>query len=497
MLAQKFAVSYISKIVVQIVQMATSLVVARLVGPGVLGTLAYGLAFASMFSVISDLGIGSVHMRILSERKEDEKDCNSTFLTLKIILIFTYVVMTLLFFFYKKYVQKSGFESNDQETVVLIYIGITITTQFFNFFSSFWAAKLEQVKQDLPIIIQTVVYQLLRIVLALLGYKAVELAVGNFFAVLIVIPLYFWLGRDIKLGSFKWSIAKKYIGLSIPLIIILFSQVVIYSLDKIYLQSQTDLKILGNYSAGLALASFIKTIENSLGLLFFPLFSRYITENQVDKVVDVIRKYEKINFFLIMPLVLIASITSRELILITYGNKFNLASDVFSFAILSFFVSTVTLPYANILTGLGKFKESSIIWLSSVFIFVILAYVLVDKNNFNLSAKGMAMSILGTNLFLLFTYLFYIKKIASFKIRLLTQRSLIVFNLSFFALVFLAYSLMPKINTLLTILLGLPVFLLCLVLMWVFKLVEKEDLIILKNLVNPKKMNNYIKSELK
>jgi len=497
LLAQKFAVGYISKIVVQCVQMATSLIVARLVGPGVLGTLAYGLAFASMFSFISDLGIGSAHIRILSEGKENENDCNCTFLSLKSFLMFTYVVFTLLIFYYKKYLQKSGFESNDQEIVVLIYIVIIFVSQLFTFFSSYWAAKTEQIKQDLPTLIQTLVYQILRVALALFGYKAVELALGNLFAVLIVIPLYFWLGRNIKLGMFKWSIAKKYIGLSIPLILILFSQVVIYSFDKIYLQSQTNLKILGNYSAGLTLASFIKTIEGSLGLLFFPLFSRYITENQIDIVNDIIKKYEKINFFLIMPMVLIASITSRELILITYGNKFNFASDVFAFAIISFFISTITLPYANILTGLGKFKESSIIWISSGFIFLTLAYILVHKNNFNLAAKGMAIAILGTNLFLLLTYLLYLKKVSPFKIRLVTQRSLVVFNLSFFALVFLAYSLLPKINTLLTISFVVPILLLYLILVWLFKLVEVNDLRMLKNLVNPKRMKNYIKSELK
>lgn len=477
--------------------MATSLIVARLVGPSVLGTLAYGLAFASMFSVISDLGIGNAHIRIISEGKENENDCNRIFLSIKSILIFTYTIITLLFFFYKKYVGESGFESFEQEVVVLIYIGINFITQFLNFFSTYWAAKIEQIKQDLPTLIQTLFYQLLRVVLALLGYKAIELAMGNLFAVLIVTPLYLWLGRNIKLGKFKWSIAKKYIGLSIPLIIILFSQVVIYSIDKIYLQSQTDLKTLGNYSAGLTLASFLKTIENSLGLLFFPLFSRYITENQIDKVVAIIIKYEKINFFLIMPLVLIASITSRELILITYGNKFNLASDVFTFAIISFFVSTITLPYANVLTGLGKFKESSIIWLASAVIFVILAHILVNKNILDLSAKGMALAILGTNLFLLFIYLLYIWKNASFKIRLITQRSLIVFNLIFFSIVFFGYSLLPEMNTFIILSLGVFVFLICISLMWVFKLVDREDLKILKNLVNPKKMSDYIKSELK
>ena len=73
MLTQKLVLSYSSKIVVQLVQMATSLIVARLVGPTVLGTLAFGLAYVSMFSFIMDLGIGSAHIKLISEGQNEKR----------------------------------------------------------------------------------------------------------------------------------------------------------------------------------------------------------------------------------------------------------------------------------------------------------------------------------------------------------------------------------------------------------------------------------------
>ncbi len=52
MLAQKLIVSYFTKIFIQFFSILTTLIVARIVGPEVLGTVAYGLAFAGMFKMI-------------------------------------------------------------------------------------------------------------------------------------------------------------------------------------------------------------------------------------------------------------------------------------------------------------------------------------------------------------------------------------------------------------------------------------------------------------
>jgi O-antigen/teichoic acid export membrane protein len=64
MLTQKLVLSYSTKIAIQFIQMVASFIVARIVGPGVMGTIAYGLAYVSIFLFISDL----VHIKFISER---------------------------------------------------------------------------------------------------------------------------------------------------------------------------------------------------------------------------------------------------------------------------------------------------------------------------------------------------------------------------------------------------------------------------------------------
>lgn len=68
MLAQKLILGYDSKIVIQFIQIAAGILVAIIAGPTVLGAVAFGLAFVSMFEFLADLGIGTAHIKLISER---------------------------------------------------------------------------------------------------------------------------------------------------------------------------------------------------------------------------------------------------------------------------------------------------------------------------------------------------------------------------------------------------------------------------------------------
>ena len=65
MLAQKLILSYSSKIVVQIIQIIASIVVARIAGPTVLGTVTFGLSYVTIFTFIADLGFGTAYIKSL------------------------------------------------------------------------------------------------------------------------------------------------------------------------------------------------------------------------------------------------------------------------------------------------------------------------------------------------------------------------------------------------------------------------------------------------
>ena len=64
MFTQKLILGYGSKLSIHFIQIAASIVVARIAGPTVLGTVAFGLSFVSMFLFFADLGVGTAHTKL-------------------------------------------------------------------------------------------------------------------------------------------------------------------------------------------------------------------------------------------------------------------------------------------------------------------------------------------------------------------------------------------------------------------------------------------------
>lgn len=481
--------------VTQIIQMATSLIVARLVGPGVIGTLAYGLAFSSMFSFVSDLGAGTAHIKHVSSG-ENEPEYNATYLVIKFGLMSIYLLFTFGAFFYTKYFTETGFETNDQEIVVLVYIVIVLIGQFTAIYSTTWAGRTQQAKQDIPLFIQNLSYQLFKLILALLGFYAIGIAFGNLVAILISIPVYIYLGKDIKFSKTRKSLLLKYFKISFPVTIIGVCQIAISSFDKLYLKSQTDTIMLGNYSAALSLAAFMKVIESSVGMLMFPHISSLLVQKEYDKINDTITKYQRFSFAFILPLVIILSIFSSDVILLTFGNKFNYSSEIFSIIVFAFFVSSLTLPYGNILFGMGKFKESGIMWIVVALVFLVLTYVLVSKSVLDLGGFGISLALLIVNLLLLGICIALVKKYLKEKISTSEGVKIIFFAFLYFGVLLSLVSALNISSIYFTIIVSPFVYLFFVLSANKLKVINKSDLDSIKKILDISKMIAYIKTEV-
>ena len=161
MIAQKLILSYGSRIVIQFIQIAASIVVARIAGPTVLGTIAFGLAFVSIFEFIADMGIGSAHVKLVSEGQDIGK-CISTYFILKSLYTSLFFVVVLVLFLGLKFVFNLKFESTSHEYVIIIMLVAITINQMLNIPIRTFAARTEQAKQTIPEFIRTLIYQILR-----------------------------------------------------------------------------------------------------------------------------------------------------------------------------------------------------------------------------------------------------------------------------------------------------------------------------------------------
>jgi O-antigen/teichoic acid export membrane protein len=491
---QKLILGYSSKIAIQVLQLLGMLIVARLLGPSVMGTVAFGLAFVSMFLFISDFGLGVAHIKLISEG-QDEAKCNGTFVRLKSMLVGLYFVVVLSFYLVQKYIFGVTFESVEHEYVILVYLVITSLGQIYSISTTTFAAKTEQAKQDIPNILQIFVYQILRVVAAFLGYKALAQSLSNLTAVLIVLPVYLYLFRGTPVGKFDKTLAKLYFSLSIPAFIALFTQTVIYSTDRVILQYLTNSEEVGYYSAGLNISQFIKLIESSAGLLFFPFFSKNIAEREYEKLNSSVRKFERFNLSFVLPIVFYIVIFANFVVSIALGNKFIKTPPILAIAILAMFTSIINLPYIDSIAGKGLFKLSATICVFGMLVFLMMSFLLVSPYFFNLKGIGITLSLLTTNIFSGILFMYYTKKELGY-IKILQGKYLLIFGIIYSSIAFFIYQAFSFgfVGNLFASIIffagyfGFALF---------FKIITIEDWKMAIELINFKKMRIYLNSELK
>lgn len=470
------------------------LVVARLLGPNVMGTVAFGLAFVSMFLFISDFGLGTAHMKLISEGR-DEAKCNGTFIRLKGMLVGLYFIVVLSFYLSQKYIFGVTFESVQHEYIILVYLVITSLGQIYTITTTTFAAKTEQAKQDIPNILQVLIYQILRVIAAFLGYKALAQSLSNLTAVLIVLPVYLYLFKGTPVGKFDKSLAKLYFSISIPAFIALFTQTVIYSTDRVILQYLTNSEEVGYYSAGLSISQFIKLIEASAGLLFFPFFSKHITDGEYEKLNSSVRKFERFNLSFILPVVFYIMIFANFVVSIALGNKFIKTPPILAIATLAMFVSIINLPYIDSISGKGLFKLSATICVFGMAVFLIMSFLLVSPYFFDLKGLGITLSLLTTNIFSGILFMYYTKKELGY-IKILQGKFLLIFGIIYSSIAFFIYKaftfgLFGNIIASIIFFAGYFGFAL------LFKIITIEDWKMAMELINMKKMYVYLNSELK
>lgn len=399
MLKQKLILSYSSQIVFQVLQIAASLIVARVAGPTVLGTVAFGTAYVSTLVFIADLGLMVAHIKILSEGR-DEKKCLSTFTVLKLGTTALFVFSVLGFYFTQKYLLNYSFESQTHELVIFISLATITIGQLMYIPRTTFAAKTEQAKIDITNLLQGFILQPSRIVVVLLGFGAIALAFTNLVATLLTVPFLLYLFRDYSLSSFDRDLAKEYISLSIPIILIGMSTSMIYQVDKVLLQFFSNSEQVGYYTAGYKIGGFILLIGKSVRNLFFPLFSKAIAEGNHSYIQDKITRFERFSFIFIMPPVLLVAIFSETIIRLLLGDQYLPSVPVMQFITMAMIIMVVNMPFGSVIDGLGKFKLLAILNTINLLLFVGMIILLISPAAFDMGAKGTAIAILVSNIFI-------------------------------------------------------------------------------------------------
>ncbi|HEY9114845.1 MAG TPA: oligosaccharide flippase family protein [Bacteroidales bacterium] len=494
MLKQKLKTSFISKIFVQFLQMAATIIVARIAGPTVLGTIAFGLAFVGMFGFLNNLGLGSSHVKIMHEGYDKDK-CVGTYTVLAVISKILFLGFAISYYLIQKYVLEFPFESREHEIVILIFIGMI----FFNTFSEIpqanLMAEMEQAKLDIPEIVRNLFLQPARIIVVLLGGLSIALASINLISAVLVIPIYLYFNRNYKIGKFDKKLARRYLKYSAPLLLLAVATTLSNTIDKVLLQYLTNSEIVGYYTAGFRIGGYFLIIGHSAGMLFYPYFSKLIKEKKEKLIKEKIGQYERFIFLFVMPLMIFLAIYSKTIVMVILGDKYIPSIDILTIITLAQFLYLINIPYGNVLTGLGLFKLVAVLNIIFLIIYVVLMVLLVDPRFANLLGTGAAYAFLISRTILVILYVVFAhKKMPIFDFS--SNARFFTFGFISFIVFFLIYTNVVNDSVVLTILFPIAFFVINYIALYLFGWINRNDWDFFLSAIKIKPMIDYIRGEI-
>jgi len=496
MLKQKFIVQYGSMAITQIVGMVAGIIVARLAGPGVMGMVAYGTSYVSLLGFINGI-FGSAHIKLVSEGKEHSK-CMGVYTRLQKICALIYFITVLALFLIHKNILHYPFESREQEWIILIAL-LTYTFELYGQYANvIFTSNLQQAKANLPNFFKTIIFHIGRILIVIVFVKNLALKLYSWHLILAIlfIPVIHKLLKEYPIGKYDNILAKQYFKYGRAILFMsVIDSVTNYS-DKLMLAHFTDTTQLGYYSAASSIGGLILTLAGSAGLIFFPLFSGYISKGDWESVNTKIYQYHEFIILFIFPLICLLAIVGGPILLLILGNKYKPSIIPFQILIFASYISVLGMPYGNIISGMGKFNLLVLINLIRLMVFVVSTILLIAPNMLNLGAVGLATNQIVMNLTRNGLYLHFAKKIGEVHMKSKNNiRHLIIIGWTFLAFLLSIY--FKKILSIWWIIM-VPSYIIPLYLILnITGFMGKEHWKLLLNTLNLKKTLKYTYNEIK
>lgn len=494
MLRQKVIVQYASNFGLRLLGAIGGIFVARYAGVEVMGTLAYALAYVNIFGFVTGI-FGTGHLKLVSEGQPLGK-CMGTFGRLQSASIIFYIILVLSWFLSQKYLFGHQFESKDVEIVIWLYVFMNAIDYILQSVETTYTARLQQVKANLPKVLNALLWNIGRILIAILGYKAITLASWNLLSSLMVLPLIILMLRKLPWGGWDSALAKRYISYSIPVILIVAINAIVGASDKLILKHYTSTTELGYYAAAFVVGGFILQIGSTIGQLFFPLFSKYIANGDWESVRRRIFQYEEFLLVFIFPIVTLLALIAEPIILIMLGKGYSPSITPFSIlAIATFFVIWLQ-PYGNVINGKGLFYMVALIKFLKLLFYIASIFFFLSPQFLGLGSTGLALNQFAVGFFEVILSVIFAYKIGKVRV----QKEILIIFFIILIIGGIGYFSIPMIKPIGQFwwMIFTPIYLGAVYgILFIFGFFGKRNIIQFVEILNLKTLTKYIKQELK
>jgi len=383
-----------SEFVSRLLKLILIIYVARILGATEYGKFTFAIAFVSIFSIFSDMGLSQIATREFAGDPKKEKDLPHL-ISLQSILIFA---SSLLIF------AGSFLITPDPNIRKLIWIlGLVILSESFMGL----ALSFFQARQKMEYMASVKIFESLAVTLAgfyiLFNLPSVfNLSLGYLFgAALTAFSLFFYLFRGgySAILSPEFSVWKEYLRLSWPLALNSLFVTVCTSTDSIMMGYLGQITQTGWYNAAQRVVG-VSLIPISLAsAAFFPALSGFYKESK-EKFQKIWDFYFNSIIFFALPILFGGIALAPRIISFAYGQGYSQSVLAFQILLLMVFINMISTPFSQALIVFNQQKKIFWATLLGAVLNVVLNSVLIPKYSLYGAAGATAAAFFAIFIFL-------------------------------------------------------------------------------------------------
>jgi O-antigen/teichoic acid export membrane protein len=532
MIARKSLLVVIAQFLTRTLGWVGLVVIAKLWGsfaPQALGVIGFAMSFIGVFYIFADLGFGQAHVKKISEGK-DLGTCISTFFTIKIILTSIMAVMALFTIFFLDSILHLGFTDATKQSVVLVFLIYYVLLSIQQIASYTFNGKGEIAKMQITSVFENIVKVPLSIVVALAGVGLIglapvvvwpsvlqplqqflaghpigSLAMAYVFGILSTVIVGFWFLRKNPWKKPSMELGKSYLAFAMPIFLFSIISTISANIDKLMIGYFWTATEVGYYFSLQQILQIILIISVAFNTVLFPVYSGYHSNKDLHKINSTTKLVERyISMVIIAPVVVII-VFANAVISIMLNSAFLPAAPTLVVLTLYAAIASFMAPYYSLLVGMNKPGTYAKIGLGISLIAIALNLVFIPQWGLLTTVgingpTGAAVALMVANLVGFVWIRLAAKKLTG--IQLLqshTPRHIIAGAAMGLLLYLVAFrtGFFPNIHWyhfLLFAGIGLVVYL---AVLFVLREFTKNDFDFFIELLHPKKMLQYIKTEVK
>jgi O-antigen/teichoic acid export membrane protein len=409
--AKQTSINFIGRIAKMGFSFITGILLARVLGPGLLGQYSLGNTVANFTANFTKIGFDQGLVRFIPRYKTNNEEGK-----VKYLVIFSFLISAILsiligsiFYFYSDFLALMLFNDLEMSGVLKITSVLIFVFTYYRLSSSILKGiKRVDFLTGISNIVVPVIFLLSLLILRKADvYTVISARMGSYVIAITLIIIFIFKKEKFMNAKIKKINIKEYFSFSSPLLFIGLLYFLISHIDILMIGYFLESSDVGVYSVAVRIAGMAVFLLSAANTIFGPTISELTEKDQFKTLERLLKSISKIIFAFSLNFLLFVIIYNQE-ILTVFGEEYIVGDLVLIILTFGQFINASVGPTGTILIMSGKQKFEVFNSVAICILNIILNIILIPRLGISGAAIATASSIVIINIFkVLEVYILY------------------------------------------------------------------------------------------